>query len=221
MTEKAFRDLLKQTFLKHGFLLTSAQQEQFITYWSELKRWNSQINLTAIRSDHEIIVKHFLDSLSVLHHFTIGATDVVIDIGTGAGFPGIPLKIYIPDIQLTLVESSSKKTSFLRFLISRLNVNVRVIAQRAEECARHPQHIESYDWVLTRYVASLVNSVSYCLPLLKPDGTWIAYKSCDVKAEIQAATPQLQSYKGKVQSIFESHIAELNRTYLAILSIDN
>lgn len=221
LTEKVFCDALNETFLQHGFSLTSDQHEQFVIYWSELKRWNSQINLTAIRSDQEVIVKHFLDSLSVLHHFAIGATDAVIDVGTGAGFPGIPLKLYIPDIQLTLVESSSKKASFLRFLISRLNVNVRVITQRAERCARHPQHIEAYDWVLTRYVSSLANSASYCLPLLKPDGTWIAYKSCDVKAEIQAATPQLQSYKGKVQSIFESRIAELNRTYLAILSIDN
>ena len=233
MTKDAFCYLLERIFRKHGFSLNPLQQQQFATYWSELKRWNSQINLTAIRNDQEIIIKHFLDALGVLHHFSIKAGDAVIDIGTGAGFPGIPLKIYIPDIQLTLVESSSKKGSFLRFLISRLNSvgehpgtrlswsgghsHVRVIIQRAEECAKQPQHIKAYDWVLTRYLASLANSVSYCLPLLKTDGTWIAYKSCDVQAEIQAATPQLQSVGGKVESISKSHIAELNRTYLAIL----
>ncbi len=237
LTKDAFCNLLDRIFRKHGFSLNPLQQQQFATYWSELKRWNSQINLTAIRDDQEIIIKHFLDALGVLHHFSIKAGDSVIDIGSGAGFPGIPLKIYIPDIQLTLVESSSKKGSFLRFLISRLNsveehsgarvswsadhahdgTGVRVIIQRAEECAKHPQHIKAYDWVLTRYLASLANSVSYCLPLLKTDGTWIAYKSYDVQAEIQAAMPQLQSAGGKVESIFQSQIAELNRTYLAIL----
>ena len=236
MTKDAFCDLLDRILRQHGFSLNPLQQQQFATYWSELKRWNAQINLTAIRDDHEIIIKHFLDALSVMHHFSIKAGDRVIDIGTGAGFPGIPLKIYIPDIQLTLVESSSKKGSFLRFLISKLNSveehsgprrrwstdhandgsGVRVIIQRAEECAKHPQHIKAYDWVLTRYLASLANSVGYCLPLLKTDGTWVAYKSCDVQAEIQAAMPQLQSAGGRVESIFKSHIAELNRTYLAI-----
>jgi len=237
-----FRQLLKQTLFQHGFPLTDLQIDQFVAYWAELKRWNSRINLTSIRDDREIIVKHFLDSLGVLHHFSIKPGDSVIDIGTGAGFPGIPIKIYIPDIQLVLVESSFKKVSFLRFLVSQLNprlvksnsdpsagsgqvlsmslvrplTEVRIIAQRAEEYARQVQHTYAYDWVLTRYIASLEDSVAYCIPLLKSNGTWIAYKSCRVQVEIQAATPQLQSLGGKVESITHSHIAELDRTYVAI-----
>lgn len=234
MNANEFRHHLKQTLFQHGFPLTDLQIDQFVVYWAELKRWNSRINLTSIRDDQEIIVKHFLDSLGVLHDFSIKPGDSVIDIGTGAGCPGIPIKICIPDIQLVLVESSLKKVSFLRFLVSQLNprvvksnsdlsmslvrpwTEVCVIAQRAEECARQVQHTYAYDWVLTRYIASLEDSVAYCIPLLKPNGTWIAYKSCRVQFEIQAATPQLQSLGGKVESITHSHIAEPDRTYVAI-----
>ncbi|MCZ6676430.1 MAG: 16S rRNA (guanine(527)-N(7))-methyltransferase RsmG, partial [Candidatus Poribacteria bacterium] len=224
-----FRDLLKQTLLRHGFPLAPVQLDQFVSYWQGLKRWNSRINLTAIRDDSEVIVKHFLDSLSVLQYFSIKSGDSVVDIGTGAGFPGIPIKIYIPNIQLVLVESAVKKVSFLRFLISQFGreapsdasaawSNVRIVAQRAEECARQTQHIRAYDWVLTRYVASLEDSMAYCLPLLKRDGTWIAYKSCNVQlwSEIEAAMPQLQSLGARVESRINSQIAELNRTYVAI-----
>ena len=222
-----FREELQQTLLQYGFPLAPVQLDQFVTYWRELKRWNARMNLTSIRTDREIIIKHFLDSLSVLQCFDIKPGDSVIDIGTGAGFPGLPIKIYIPDIKLVLVEPSSKKVSFLRFLISQLSrnrqsttssswENPRIVAQRAEECTKNSRHITAYDWVLTRYVASLEESVAYCLPLLKPNGTWVAYKSPDVQHEIQQATPKLQSLGSRDQSIVNSHIPTLNRTYVAI-----
>ena len=222
-----FREELQQTLLQHGFPLEPVQLDQFVTYWRELKRWNSRMNLTSIRGDREIIIKHFLDSLSVLQCFDIKPGDSVIDIGTGAGFPGLPIKIYIPDIELILVEPSLKKVSFLRFLISQLSrsrqsntssswENPRIVAQRAEACTTKGQHITAYDWVLTRYVASIEDSADYCLPLLKPNGTWVAYKSPDVQHEIQQATPKLQSLGGRDQSIVNSHIPNLNRTYVAI-----
>ena len=185
------------------------------------------MNLTSIRGNQEIIVKHFLDSLSVLQYFNIKPGDSVIDIGTGAGFPGLPIKIYIPDIKLVLVEPSLKKASFLRFLISQLSRNCqsdtsstwenpRIVSQRAEECATNDQHITAYDWVLTRYVASIEDSAAYCLPLLKSNGIWVAYKSPDVQHEIQRATPKLQSLGGRGEAIVNSHIPKLNRTYVAI-----
>ena len=227
MISSQFRSALEQVFLQHGFPLEPAQVDQFVTYWRELKLWNSRMNLTSIRTDREIIVKHFLDSLSVLQCFDIKPGDSVIDIGTGAGFPGLPIKIYIPDIKLILVEPSLKKVSFLRFLISQLSrnrqsntssswENPRIVAQRAEECTTNNQHITAYDWVLTRYVASLEDSVAYCLPLLKPNGTWVAYKSPDVHHELQQAAPKLQSLGGRDQSIVNSHIPKLNRAYVAI-----
>ena len=222
-----FREELQQTLLQHRFPLEPAQLDQFVTYWRELKHWNSRMNLTSIRTDQEIIVKHFLDSLSVLQYFDLKPGDSVIDIGTGAGFPGLPIKIYIPDIKLALVESSSKKVSFLRFLSSQLRrndqsdtasawENPRIVAQRAEECATNDQHITAYDWVLTRYVASIEDSAVYCLPLLKPNGMWVAYKSPDVQHEIQQATPKLQSLGARGDAIINSRIPRLNRTYVAI-----
>ena len=227
MMPSQFREELQRTLLQHGFPLEPVQLDQFVSYWRELKRWNSRMNLTSIRTDREIIIKHFLDSLSVLQCFDIKPGDSVIDIGTGAGFPGLPIKIYIPDIELVLVEPSSKKISFLRFLISQLGrsrqsntssswENPRIVAQRAEACATNGQYITAYDWVLTRYVASIEDSAAYCLPLLKPNGTWVAYKSPDVQHEIQQATPKLQSLGGRDQSIVNSHIPKLNRTYVAI-----
>ena len=222
-----FREELQQTFLQYGFPLEPVQLDQFVIYWRELKRWNSRMNLTSIRGNQEIIVKHFLDSLSMLQCFDIKPGDSVIDIGTGAGFPGLPIKIYIPDIKLVLVEPLLKKASFLRFLISQLRRNCqsntsgswenpRIVAQRAEECTTNNQHITTYDWVLTRYVASIEDSVAYCLPLLKPNGTWVAYKSPDVQHEIQQATPKLQSLGGRGEAIVNSRIPKLNRTYVAI-----
>ena len=222
-----FREELEQTLLQHGFPLEPAQVDQFVAYWRELKRWNARMNLTSIRAGREIIIKHFLDSLSVLQCFDIKPGDSVIDIGTGAGFPGLPIKIYMPEMKLVLVEPSSKKVSFLRFLTSQLSRNhqsntssswepPRIVAQRAEACITSGQHTTAYDWVLTRYVASIEDSAAYCLPLLKPNGTWVAYKSPDVQHEIQQATPKLQSLGGRDQSIVNSHIPKLNRTYVAI-----
>lgn len=230
MNTDEFRNLLKQTFLQHGFPLTDLQINQFVTYWTELKRWNSRINLTSIRDDYGIIVKHFLDSLSVLHNFPIKPCDSVIDIGTGAGFPGVPLKIFLPELQLVLVEASLKKVSFLHYLIAQLRrdahsdaaatwEDICVIGKRAEEYAEKSQHADAYDWVLTRYVASLADSIGYCLPLLKPDGIWIAYKPHNVETEIRRAKSKLHFFNGGIQSIISGRIDELNRTYVAIRRI--
>ncbi len=221
MNQDAFRHLLEETFHRHGLPLTHDQQEQFVTYWQELQRWNSRINLTSIRDDRDIVFKHFLDSVGILKFFSIEAGDSVVDIGSGAGFPGIPLKIYAPDIKLTLVESSSKKASFIQFLVSQLNVtpageDISIVVQRAEAFAKRSENLGAYDWILTRYVASLADSAAYCLPLLKCNGTWIAYKPREVEAEIREAGSLLQSFGGEVERVVESGISELNRAYVAI-----
>ena len=219
MNQDAFRHFLEQTFHRHGLPLTHNQQEQFITYWHELQRWNSRINLTSIRDDRDTVLKHFLDSVGILKFFSIEAGDSVVDIGSGAGFPGLPLKICAPDIKLTLVESSSKKASFIQFLVSRLNVtatDVSIAAQRAEAFAKQSENLAAYDWVLTRYVASLADSAAYCLPLLKCNGTWIAYKPREVEVEIREAGSQIRAFGGEVERVVESGIRELNRAYVSI-----
>lgn len=221
----AFAERLKRTFSQQGFPLTARQVAQLARYRTELRRWNSVMNLTAITEDEEIIRKHFLDSLGVLDSITLNAEDAVVDIGTGAGFPGVVLKIYIPDIRLTLVEASQKKVSFLKFLTSQLGLDgTLVLATRAEDCARQPCHVGAYDWVLTRYVAALVESAGYCVPLLKPNGKWVAYKSGeDTAAEIRESAQKLNALGCAVETVFSGKAANAahNRSYIVVSRLNS
>tara|TARA_B100001179_G_scaffold202058_1_gene163393 strand:+ start:144 stop:806 length:663 start_codon:yes stop_codon:yes gene_type:complete len=215
-TEK-FQLLINQIFTQHGFSLTNSQVSLFTIYWENLKLWNGKINLTSIRDDHEIIMKHFLDSVAVLNYFVVQENDLVVDVGSGAGFPGIPIKILRPNLDLTLVESVSKKASFLKFLKTRLELeNTKIINLRAEEIVNLSQHRQNYDLVLTRYIASIEDSIDYCLPLLKPSGNWVAFKSGNVQDEICSAAKKLKSVNAKIQSIINNDILSLNRMYVMI-----
>lgn len=201
------------------------QSVQFARYRDELLRWNARINLTAITDDNEIIHKHFLDSLSILEYITLRNGDSVVDVGTGAGFPGIVLKIYVPGVRLTLVEASKKKASFLKFIVPQLRLhqaeNVAILTERAEICAKQPVHIGAYDWVFTRYVAALADSANYCLPLLKQNGKWIAYKSGEetIKTEIDESVPRLNTLGGTVETVLTN--AKFNRSYIVIRRIES
>ena len=215
-TEK-FQSLINQIFTQHGFSLTNSQVSLFTIYWENLKLWNSKINLTSIRDDHEIIMKHFLDSVAVLNYFVVQENDLVVDVGSGAGFPGIPIKILRPNLDLTLVESVSKKATFLKFLKTRLELeNTKIINLRAEEIVKLSQHRQNYDLVLTRYIASIEDSIDYCLPLLKPSGNWVAFKSGNVQDEICSAAKKLKSVNAKIQSIINNDTLSLNRMYVMI-----
>ena len=214
------RSTIKETFNRYGFPLTTHQATQFEQYRDALLQWNERINLTAITDKDEITHKHFLDSLSVLEHISLKSDDTVIDIGTGAGFPGIVLKIYVPDIRLTLVEASKKKGSFLRFLIAKLNLHqkthVEILTERAEICVRDPKHIGAYDWVFTRYVATIRDSATYCIPFLKPTGKWVAYKSGKeiIDTEINESTTDLNALGGDFETVFTT--PKFNRSYVVI-----
>lgn len=220
--ETQFGDQLQTEFSRYGFKLTSKQIEQLAMYRNELLRWNKHINLTALHDDTEIIHKHFLDSVSVLEHCFIEDGHTVIDIGTGAGFPGVALKIYIPNIRLTLVETSQKKGAFLRYLISQLGFDsaVQIHTIRAEIYAENQQNKNTYDWVVTRYVASLGKSVEYCLPLLNGTGRWIAYKSNQTDIEIHENKKTIKKYGGEIEAIHNSSITSLNRCYVVVRRLD-
>ncbi len=215
-----YKQHLEEAFNHYGFPLTTHQVAQLTQYRDELLRWNARVNLTAITDDDEIIRKHFLDSLSILEYITLKDGDSVIDVGTGAGFPGIVLKIYVPGIRLTLLEASEKKASFLKFLIPQLQlhhtVSVTVLAERAEVCARQRTHIAAYDWVFTRYVATIADSAGYCLPLLRDEGKWIAYKSGEetIKTEIDEGTRRLSALGGAVETVITN--AKFNRSYIVV-----
>ncbi len=185
--------------------LTPAQVAAFQTYAVELAAWNEKFNLTAIRTPAEVEIKHFADSLScllVLRGAGLPARPALIDVGTGAGFPGVPLKIVCPDLRLTLVESVGKKVSFLEHLVARLELkDVRVIKGRAEELGRDAAHREAYDWAIARAVAEMRTLLEYLLPLVKQGGRMLAQKGESAPVEAQAAEHAARLLGGTLERI--------------------
>lgn len=213
---KEFRSELQRTMVKCGFELTDTQLGQFVTYRNKLKRWNEKINLTAIRDDKGIIEKHFLDSVSLLHYVDLPHSAKVADVGSGAGFPGLPLKILRPDLNLVLIEPVTKKASFLNFIIATLKLTgVKVANVRAEGFIKsHPDN--KFDIVLTRFLASIMDSVEYCVKLLKSGGLFVAYKSSDVQTEIKLAEPKIEHLCAEIVDLIESDITKQDRYFVLI-----
>ncbi len=180
-----------------GGSLSELQLSQFAAYSALLKEWNQKMNLTAITDDDGISVKHFLDSVLPLYHLEIPQTARLADIGTGAGFPGIPLKILRPDLQVTLVDSLNKRITFLETVVKELGLtDVLCIHGRAEELGKDNQYREKFDLVTSRAVANLRVLGEYCLPLVKRGGTFLALKAEGVDEELSDARPMLGSLGG-------------------------
>jgi len=179
-----------------GLSLSKSQTEKFITYLRDLKAWNKRFNLTALKKDTEIIVKHFLDSLTLCQLFRQVPKNLV-DIGPGAGFPSLPIKIYLTDIECTLIEANGKKISFLKYIIHRLNLKgVFLIKARAEEMARGDLR-ERFDLAVGRGVARLNVLLEYALPYVKIGGCMIAQKGKNFQ-EIEEAQKALSLLGGRV-----------------------
>jgi len=169
-------ELLKQGALFYGVQLNDSLVEKFNIYMELLKEWNGKMNLTSIEDDKDIIVKHFIDSFSILPYLK-GDSIKLVDVGTGAGFPGIPIKIVRPDIKLTLVDSLDKRVKYLNAVISALNLkDVTCIHSRAEDIGVNPLYREKFDFVTARAVASMKVLLEYCVPLVKVNGKFIAMK---------------------------------------------
>jgi 16S rRNA (guanine527-N7)-methyltransferase len=185
-----------------GITLRESQVRDFERYEESLLEWNRRFNLTAITGREEIRTKHFLDSLSCLKVMQLRPGMRVVDIGTGAGFPGIPLKIAVPEIQLTLVESVRKKADFCRFLAGDLQLReVTVLQARAEDVGRDPAHREQYDWAVARAVADLFVLAEYLLPLVRIGGYALAQKGANGLKEAQSAGDALRLLGGAVEKI--------------------
>ncbi len=194
--------LLKTRMEERGFSVSRHQLAQFEIYRRELVDWNTRINLTSLTDDLDIIDKHFIDSLLLVRYETLGHGIKVADVGVGAGFPGLPIKIYRPDIRLSLLESVGKKTRFLEHIIARLELeNVDVINNRAEVIARSPEHRERYDLVLARCVAHLPTLVEYCLPLVSVGGKFVAYKGHEAEAEVRDAEVAVEKLGGRFERL--------------------
>lgn len=185
-----------------GIRLTPAQLSAFSCYEQELLDWNRRINLTAIESPEQVRVKHFLDSLSCWLVMRDAPISKVVDVGTGAGFPGLPLKIFNPRFSLTLIESVGKKAAFCSHIIQKLRLeDVRVIAERAEVVGQDPEHRERYDWAIARAVANLPVLIEFLLPLVRVGGKALAMKGSNAPAEAQMAEGAIRLLGGKLQRL--------------------
>ena len=185
-----------------GAKLSSHQLAALETYAQELAAWNETHNLTAIRSTAQVRVKHFLDSLSAYLAMRGSSVERVIDVGTGAGFPGLPLKILYPQMHLTLVESIGKKATFCEHVVDKLGLEgVAVIQMRAEELGRLATHREQYDWALARAVAIMPVLLEYLLPLVRVGGRVLAMKGASGPAEAQAAENAIQLLGGHLRQL--------------------
>jgi len=185
-----------------GINLSAQQISAFDFYEKELLEWNEKFNLTAIRDKEGIRVKHFLDSLTCIKEFKTIVPNRLIDIGTGAGFPGIPLKLLFPAMQLTLVESVGKKAGFCKNVVEKLELdNVEVLTLRAEEIGQSIKYREKYDWAVARAVAALPILLEFLLPLVRIGGGALAQKGESAHAEAQMAEKACQILGGKLQHI--------------------
>lgn len=197
-----FTRLLKERMDKRGFPIDDCRLVQFDIYQQELKDWNTKINLTSLVDDLDIIDNHIIDSLSLFRFESLEHSIKVADVGAGAGFPGLAIKIYQPDIQLLLLESTGKKARFLEHIVAKLELeNVAVVNDRAEVAARSPEYREQYDLVTARAVARLPTLVEYCLPLASVGGKFVAYKGQEAEIEVKEAEAALEKLGGRLEKI--------------------
>ncbi|KYZ75718.1 16S rRNA (guanine(527)-N(7))-methyltransferase RsmG [Anaerosporomusa subterranea] len=198
----SFSEILTAVAAEYGIDLTERQVGQFTVYYQLLTEWNQKVNLTAITEPEEVAVKHIIDSLSCYDPavFPLGCS--VIDVGTGAGFPGVPLKILRPDLSLTLLDSLNKRINFLELLTTELQLSeVSCVHARAEEAGRQAKLRESFAVATSRAVARLNVLAELCLPLLKPGGCFIALKGAQFREEAVEAEPAIALLGGRLREL--------------------
>lgn len=193
------KTLLKEFAEKINISLNEKQVDKFFLYKDLLKEWNEKINLTAITDDEEILIKHFIDSLTIEKH--IDESRSIIDVGTGAGFPGIPVKIVRDDIKLTLLDSLNKRILFLQEVLKQNNIeNAVCIHGRAEDLGKDSKYREQYDIATARAVANMSTLLELCLPFVKVGGKFICMKGNNVE-ELEEAKKALEVLGGEVEKI--------------------
>ena len=207
---------------KIGITLSEKQISQFMTYYDLLVEWNSFMNLTAITEFNEVIDKHFIDSLAICEYVDFKNGDSLIDIGTGAGFPGIPLKIVFPELRITLLDSLNKRIKFLDTVIESLGLeNVETIHGRAEDFAKQQSYREKYDIVISRAVANLATVSELCIPFAKEDKYFVSYKAEKCNEELEEAKKAISILGGKVEKQIEYKLpdTDMNRNLLLIKKV--
>ena len=200
--------------------LTDEQIKQFIRYYELLIEWNEFMNLTAITEYDEVMKKHFVDSLSLIKAFDVSKESTVIDVGTGAGFPGLALKIAYPNLNVTLLDSLNKRINFLNEVILQLGLKgIETVHGRAEDFAKPGKLREKFDLCVSRAVANLSTLSEYCLPYVKVGGKFIAYKSEKMEEEINLANKAINILGGKIDKCEEFYLPESD-IYRNLIVID-
>jgi len=196
------RTYLTEAIKDYKITLSEEQISQLERYYELLCEWNEKINLTAITDPKGVAVKHFADSLSIFNYINVPQNARVIDVGTGAGFPGLVLKIARPDINLTLLDSLQKRLNFLQVVCNELNLDSKLIHSRAEEGGQDLDLRESFDLVVSRAVAQLNILSEYCIPYVRLSGSFVAFKG-DADGEIKSAKKAIGILGGKINNTFK------------------
>lgn len=220
MLLKDFEDKMKEYANELGIILSESQIEMFFKYMNLLLEWNKKINLTAIIDEEEIIIKHFIDSITISKYIPLETS--LVDVGTGAGFPGIPLKIVRDDIKIVLLDSLQKRINFLDVIIKELNLrDVETIHARVEDFGQNKEYRESFDIATSRAVANLSTLLEYLLPLVKVNGKVICMKGSSVNEEIQNSKKAINVLGGKMEEDVEFNLpkTDIKRNIILISKI--
>lgn len=199
MTEFISKSLLKEKAALYGVELDEKSLERFDIYARLLVDWNEKINLTAITEPDEIVIKHFVDSLTVFSAIEIPQGARVIDVGTGAGFPGVVMLIARPDLDITLMDSTNKKLNVIRDILENIGLEANVVHKRAEEAGQSKDYREAYDFATARAVSNLRDLSEFCLPFVKVGGTFISMKSAKADEEIEEGKKAIAVLGGKIR----------------------
>ncbi len=213
------KDRFCSLFADNGFEITDKIYDDFSTYSQLLVEWNKKINLTAITDPEGITIKHFLDSLLLMKYADIKENSSLIDVGTGAGFPGIPLKIYRRDLKVTLLDSLNKRINFLNEVSENLELGMKCIHSRAEEGGRNPALREKFDIAAARAVAAMPVLCEYCLPYVKQGGIFAAMKGPN--EDISAAENAVKLLGGSIENIYNYELNGDKRTIIIVRKISH